>query len=95
MKRRQDPSSIPWGPWTLGSYGLYINIFSAVFLLISIVFSFFPPAVPVTLTSMNWSCLVFGTTTIFGLIFYAVKGRKQYNGPIFERSVLPFEDRSD
>jgi len=73
----------------MGPLGLYVNILSIIFLIISIVFSFFPPAIPVTLESMNWSCLVFGGATVLGLAWYAVRGRKQYNGPIFEVPMMP------
>ncbi|PSS20430.1 hypothetical protein M430DRAFT_34710 [Amorphotheca resinae ATCC 22711] len=89
IKRSREPSSIVWGPWTLGPAGLIINILSMCFLIISIVFSFFPPVVPVTLISMNWSALVFGGGVIIGLVFYAIWGRKNYHGPIFERGVMP------
>lgn len=89
IKRSREPSSIVWGPWTLGPAGLIINILSMCFLIISIVFSFFPPVVPVTLISMNWSALVFGGGVIIGLVFYAIWGRKNYHGPIFERGIMP------
>lgn len=92
LKRFREPASINWGPWTLGRLGIPVNLFSLAFLLMSIVFSFFPPAVPVTLVSMNWSCLMFGGAVILGLCFYAVIGRKNYNGPIFERSFFPTDE---
>jgi choline transport protein len=88
IKRITDPSSIPWGPWKLGRFGLLVNIFSVAFLMVSVVFSFFPPLVPVTLESMNWSCLVFSGAVLLGLVFYIVSGRKVYRGPIIERPIL-------
>lgn len=76
------------GPWTMGRIGLFVNIYACCFLLISIVFSFFPPALPVTPVGMNWSCLMFGGMVIIGLVWYAIWGRKAYNGPIIERPLL-------
>jgi choline transport protein len=73
----------------LGKLGFAVNLFSIVFLTISIAFSFFPPCIPMTLESMNWSILVFGGTVVLGLIFYVVWGRKNYNGPIVERGIIP------
>jgi amino acid transporter len=92
LKRLSNPASIEYGPWTLGSAGIFINIFSVAFLAVSIVFSFFPPAIPVTLVSMNWSVLVFGGGVILGLMFYAVRGRHNYHGPIFERGFMPTDE---
>lgn len=79
--------SIKYGPWKMGNFGIVANAFSAVFLVISVFFSFFPPATPVTLVTLNWSILVFGGFIILGLVWYAVLGRKQYDGPVLERPV--------
>lgn len=79
---------VRWGPWRLGPAGLYINIISVCFLTISIIFSFFPPGLPVTPVTMNWSVAVFPAVVIFGLIFYALRGRKIYHGPVVERPII-------
>jgi choline transport protein len=89
-KRLLD-DEIKWGPWKLGKLGFSVNLFSLFFLAISIIFSFFPPGIPVTLVSMNWSILVFGGAVVLGLIFYVVRGHKNYNGPIVERGIIPLE----
>jgi choline transport protein len=90
--RRVSSEEVRWGPWKLGKLGFFINIFSICFLTISIVFSFFPPGIPVTLVSMNWSIVVFGGTVFLGWIFYIVQGSKNYNGPIVERGIIPSEE---
>lgn len=89
--KRIKNEEVRWGPWTLGKAGLAVNIFSAVFLTISVFFSFFPPAIPVTAVSMNWSIAVFGGFVIIGLIWYAIRG-SQYKGPIVERTLLATEE---
>ena len=86
--KRFKGESIRWGPWTLGRAGLYVNIISACFLTISIVFSFFPPGLPVTPVTMNWSIVMFGGSVLFGLAFYGVRGRKIYHGPVVERPLI-------
>jgi len=91
--KRLSYDEIKWGPWKLGRLGFPVNLFSMCFLAISIVFSFFPPGIPVTLVSMNWSILVFVGAVILGLIFYIVRGHKNYHGPIVERGILPSESR--
>ncbi|MCJ1389919.1 hypothetical protein MMC18_002776 [Xylographa bjoerkii] len=86
--KRFSGEPIRWGPWRLGRAGLAINLFAVGFLFISIVFSFFPPGIPVTPATMNWSIVVFGGAVMFGLVYYAVRGRKQYHGPIVEIPVV-------
>ncbi|KAG2162089.1 hypothetical protein VTO58DRAFT_109485 [Aureobasidium pullulans] len=83
--KRATGEPIKWGPWKMGSLGLPVNIVSMIYLIITIVFSFFAPETPVTLASMNWSCLVFGGFVIIGLVYWFVTGRKVYTGPIRER----------
>ena len=91
IKRVRDPAALTWGPWSLGRMGIFVNIFSACFLFVSIIFSFFPPAIPVQLESMNWSILVFGGGIVLGLLFFAIRGRHNYHGPIFERNTIPVD----
>ena len=93
MKRLRG-EEVRMGPWTLGKFGLPVNIISVCFLIISVIFSFFPPAVPVTLETMNWSCVMFGGIVILGIAWYAAFGRKQYHGPIIERPILMTEQES-
>ena len=86
--KRLKHEPVRMGPWTLGRAGLPINIIAVCFLTISVFFSFWPPVTPFTPSTMNWSCVVFGGVVIAGLIWYAVYGRKAYNGPIIERPIL-------
>lgn len=51
-------------------------------------FSFWPTAVPVDATSMNFSCLLWGGTTLFGVVFYVLYGNRQWKGPVIETSVV-------
>lgn len=88
IRKRVKREHIRMGPFSLGKWGLATNIIAACFLTISTVFSFFPPAVPVTLVTMNWSCVVFGGVVLMGLAYYAISGRHRYNGPIIERPIL-------
>ena len=91
--KRIKGDTINFGPWSLGRAGLPINILSACFVIISTFFSFFPPATPVTLMTMNWSCLMWGGSTLIGLAYYAVLGRKIYHGPVVEQAIVLTEKR--
>lgn len=84
-----EDASLRFGPWKMGrTTGLIVNVLSSIYLVISVVFSFFPPAIPVTLETMNWSCVVWGGIVLLGLVWYALLGRKRYDGPILEKPEL-------
>lgn len=78
---RRRAGGVALGPWNLGRFGMPINIFAAAYTLITVIFTFFPPSVPVTAMTMNYSCVVYGGTVILGIVFYAVWGHKNYRGP--------------
>lgn len=83
---------INYGAWRMGKLGVAVNAFSAVFLVISVFFSFFPPETPVTAVSMNWSIAVFGGFVILGFVWYGIWGRRGYHGPVVERPILLTEE---
>ena len=85
--RIRDPKSIHYGPFRLGWLGIPCNIFSLIWIIIVAVFSFFPAGTPVTLQSMNWSCLIWSGTMLAGVAFYFLYQRGRYNGPIVETSI--------
>lgn len=93
LKRLRN-EEVRMGPWSLGKFGLAVNCYSVVFLLISIIFSFFPAETPIEPVTMNWSCLMFGTMTIIGLVWFGLFGRKVYNGPIIERPLIISDNSS-
>jgi len=68
--------------FSLGRYGLAINMFSVAFLTLVWVLCFFPPIPNPGPKDMNWAVLMYGGVVIFALVYYAVKGRKVYVGPV-------------
>lgn len=83
-----DEYVLVWGPWHVrGALGIANNILACCYLVLIWFFGFFPPAIPVTLASMNWSSLVFGGTALFAIFYYFVRGRKQFRGPLIEISL--------
>ena len=55
-----------------------------MYMVVILFFSFWPPATPVTAATMNFSSLVTGAVVVFGVVYYAVWGRKVYTGPVIE-----------
>lgn len=94
--RLPDPSAFPalanttgaelvWGPWRIrGVLGIVNNTFACIYLVIILFFSFWPPAIPVMASTMNYSSLVTGAVAIFSVVYYFVWAHKDYKGPIVE-----------
>lgn len=61
---------------------MLVNGISVAFLSITFVFSFFPLATPVVLSTMNWNVLIYCSAIIFAVGFYFVRGRHVYAGPV-------------
>lgn len=77
---RHEP--LPHARWSLGRFGLAINIISVVFLTIIWFFSFWPLSNHPDKTTMNWNVLIYFSAIIFAIGFYFVKGRHVYEGPV-------------
>lgn len=80
--RRLRKEPLPARRWTLGRYGIFVNIGAVIFLLVVWVFIFFPLQTPVTPATMNWNIVMFGGTMIFAMVYYIFVGRKTYTPPV-------------
>lgn len=84
IRKRASGEDYHLGPWNMGRWGLPVNVFAIIFSMIAIFFSFFPAANHPALKDMNWSSVMFGGITVFGLIYYVVFARKVYSGPVID-----------
>jgi amino acid transporter len=85
LVRRVHPGkNVPFGPWTLGKWGIPINIFTIIFSFITIAFNVLPPYFPVTAANMNYAGIVFGAALIMCGILWIIMGKNHYTGPIRE-----------
>ncbi|KAJ6191028.1 hypothetical protein N7519_001049 [Penicillium mononematosum] len=82
IRVRFQPGGIPPSRFSLGIFGLPVNVFSLAWLCFAIIFTFFPTANNPTLVDMNWSILVFGAVVIFAIALYIVHGRRVYRAPV-------------
>ncbi|GAB7351785.1 hypothetical protein MBLNU459_g2359t1 [Dothideomycetes sp. NU459] len=80
--RRLYGAPLPQKRWSLGKWGLCINIVALIFLLPMWFFAFWPLATPVTAATMNWSSAMFVGVMAIAMIFYLLKGRHVYVGPV-------------
>jgi len=82
LLKRIRGESLPPHRWTLGRWGMAINIGAICFLLPSFVFAFFPLTSTVTPTTMNWSIVMYSGVTLFSTAYYVFWGRHQYTPPV-------------
>jgi choline transport protein len=77
-----------WGPWHVpGILGIINNIYACVYMIFVLFWSLWPPVTPVTPSTMNYSVVVTGGVVIFSIIWYWVRGRKEYKGPLIDDEV--------
>ncbi|KAL9122705.1 MAG: hypothetical protein Q9187_000743 [Circinaria calcarea] len=82
--RRYGKKHIPFGPFTLGRFGLPINIFAIIFSTFTIIFSVLPPYQPVDAVNMNYASVVFGTVMFISIVSWFIFGERIYAGPVRE-----------
>ncbi|KAH8700110.1 putative amino acid permease [Talaromyces proteolyticus] len=75
---------VRFGPWTMGRYGLGVNLYAILFGIFIIVFVPFPTQMPVTAENMNYAGPVFGVMALLLLIDWFMRGRKGFQGPLKE-----------
>ena len=80
--RRVRGQPLPDRRWDLGRMGLPINIIALLFLTWIWIFLFFPQTTPPTLSTMNWNVLINGGVIVLAVIYYIVRGRHVYVGPV-------------
>jgi len=81
---RLQGNPIPVGRFSLGRWGLGINIAAMCFLIPVYPFAFFPTTVNPTPQSMNWGILMYGAVIIFATVYYIIWGRHTYTPPTDE-----------
>lgn len=81
LKRfRHEP--LPPARFSLGRWGLPVNLFAFCYSLLTLVFSCFPVSVPVDASTANCGPAIWGGVLGIALVSYLVQGRKDYKGPV-------------
>lgn len=77
-----------WGPWHLpGIIGIANNIYACCYMIFVIFWSCWPPDTPVSAATMNYSVVVTGGVLILSTIWYFVRGKREYKGPLIDEEV--------
>lgn len=82
LLKRLRGQSLPEARWSLGRFGLPINLISLLFVVFSAIISFFPLFAEVTVQTMNWSVVMFSGVLLIAAADYLFRGRKKYAGPV-------------
>lgn len=82
VHRRLFGAPLPDRRWSLGRWGLAINIGALTILTPLIFFLTWPLSTPVTAETMNWSSIMLAGVFIISTIYYVVQGRKEFTGPV-------------
>ncbi|KAK5231297.1 hypothetical protein LTR72_000478 [Exophiala xenobiotica] len=88
--RRVSVAQAPlvWGPFHLpGWFGIINNAYACVYMIFVIFWSVWPPETPVNYQTMNYSVVVTGGVVIFSIIWYYIRGHKEYKGPVVDDEV--------
>ena len=77
------------GPFNLGRFSKPCGAIACTYVLLMVPILCFPAVKgkDLNLLNMNWSCLLWGGTMIFGVAFYFLYQRGRYNGPIVETTI--------
>lgn len=65
-------------------YSLYVLVFTAM-----------PVEYPVNAVDFNWAPVMFAAVMLFSLVYYFVRARKEYEGPVAYVIQRPLEERNE
>ncbi|RMD43711.1 hypothetical protein DV735_g1452, partial [Chaetothyriales sp. CBS 134920] len=82
--RRLSGGPLPPRRWSLGRWGLPINIAALLFLTPLTFFITWPLVTPVDAATFNWSSVMLVGVLIISLLYYVFKARKEYVGPVMD-----------
>ncbi|KAK0298718.1 hypothetical protein LTR54_013801 [Friedmanniomyces endolithicus] len=81
-RRLTAPHLLPKAQWGLGQWGVPVNAAGAAYAWFAFFWAFWPSATPVSATSMNYAVVMFGGVMILAMLYFVVKARKSYAGPV-------------
>jgi choline transport protein len=76
--------SLPPARWTLGKYGVPINIAAILYSAFAFFWTFWPQQTPVNASDFNYAVVIFIAVWILALVLYWFKARFIYTGPVVD-----------
>jgi amino acid transporter len=81
-RRLAHPELIPTARWSLGKWGVPVNIIGLAYVTFTFFWAFWPTETPTPAVAFNWSVVLFVSVFLLCLVMYAIRGRKVYRGPV-------------
>lgn len=81
-RRIKHPETLPPADFSLGKWGIPLNIVAVAWSLFSFFWGFWPMSTPVDVTIFNWASVIFVGTLIIASIHFVFVGRHKYFGPV-------------
>jgi len=78
----KSPTRVTFAWFRLGRWGPAINAAAIMWGVVAITFSVFPSYMPVTPVNMNYSIAVFGAWVAGGCLYYLVRQKNRFQGPV-------------
>ena len=72
----------PYIKSSLDRVGIWINGIFVLYLCAVFTFAFFPRSPCPTPDLMNWNILIHGVVIMFSLTYFALEGKRAYDGPV-------------
>jgi amino acid transporter len=82
LLKKINGSSINYGPFRLGRWGIPVNIFALTFILFAVIWTPWPSLLPITAQSMNYAAPVLVVIIIGALADWFIGGRKRFEIPV-------------
>lgn len=82
LLKRLRGEPLPPARWSLGRFGLPINVFAFAFAGFAVVMSCFPGSLPVDTSTANWAPAVWGGVLVLSVISYVLHGRRHFTPPV-------------
>ncbi|KAJ4144377.1 hypothetical protein LMH87_003261 [Akanthomyces muscarius] len=80
--RRLRGEPLPHSRWSLGRWGLPVNITALVYACWSFFWSFWPNSYHLTAENFNWACVLFVGLMSLSAVLYYTRARHIYQGPV-------------
>ena len=80
--KRLRGEPLPLARWSLGRYGVVINVFGFSYAGFAVVFSCFPSTLRMDMDTANWAPAVWAGVILLSVFTYIIHGKKHFTTPV-------------
>ncbi|KAK5122160.1 hypothetical protein LTR85_004406 [Meristemomyces frigidus] len=89
------PSNFRRGPWHMGKFSTAVNIYACLWTAFVSVIFVMPTALPTTAATMNYAVVYLGGILFIAGLYWVVRGKKFYTGPLVEADINEDDSQAD